>query len=125
MLVVVIIGVLAAVILPRLVGRSQEAKVSACKTDESGIGTALEMYETHNGKFPTTSQGLSALIVKPTTPPIPENWQGPYLKKNKFTDPWGHDFHYTSPGVHNRDFDLSSYGPDGVEGGADDVNNWE
>lgn len=125
MLVVVIIGVLASVIAPRLVGRSKEAKVTAAKAEiEGSLSTALELYETNNGKFPTTEQGLEALITKPATPPAPQNWQGPYLRKKKLTDPWNNEYRYTSPGIHNKDYDLQSYGPDGVEG-ADDIKNWE
>jgi len=126
MLVVVIIGVLASVIVPRLVGRSKEAKVVAAKSEINGsFATALELYETHNGNCPTTEQGLEALIRKPTTPPAPDNWQGPYLKKKKLTDPWGNEYQYTSPGIHNKDYDLKSFGPDGVEGGGDDITSWE
>jgi len=125
MLVVVIIGVLASLIVPRLVGKSKEAKISAAKAEIEALSTGLDLYETHNGKFPTTEQGLEALLRKPATPPIPGNWQGPYLKKPKLTDPWENAYHYTSPGIHNQDYDLQSYGPDGVEGGGDDVKNWQ
>lgn len=124
MLVVIIIGVLAAMVVPRLVGRSQEARIAACQADiESNIAVALGLYELDNGIFPTTEQGLAALKSKPTAPPVPPNWKGPYLRKIP-KDPWGHLYVYVSPGVNNHDYDLSSYGPDGIEG-TDDIINWE
>ena len=126
MLVVIIIGVLAAMVVPRLAGRSEQARQAAAQADiEANIATALDLYELDNGQYPTTEQGLSALIIKPTSSPVLNDWRGPYLKKEP-TDPWARPYIYSSPGEHNAgDYDLSSWGKDGVEGGGDDVVNWE
>ena len=125
MLVVIIIAALAAMVVPRLSGRSEQAKVSVAKTDiQSLLPTALKLYELDNGFFPTTSQGLEALQVKPSSNPVPNNWNGPYIEK-KPVDPWGHEYVYKSPGTHRTyDYDLYSLGHDGAEG-SDDVTNWE
>jgi len=126
MLVVIIIGTLAALVIPRLAGRAEQARVTAAKADLlSNMPLALDLYELDNGNFPSTQQGLAALVEKPTTPPIPKNWNGPYLKKSPI-DPWGNSYRYLSPGVQNRDdYDLYSLGKDGTEGGDDDITNWE
>lgn len=126
MLVVIIIGVLAAMVIPRLGGRSEQARQAAAKADiEANIATALDLYELDNGQYPATEQGLAALITRPGSLSVPENWKGPYLKKEP-KDSWGRPYIYKSPGEHNAgDYDLSSLGKDGVEGGGDDVVNWE
>lgn len=126
MLVVIIIGVLAAMVVPRLAGRSEQARQSAAKADiEANIATALDLYELDNGQYPTTEQKLAALITKPTSSPVPGNWRGPYLKKEP-VDPWGKPYMYKSPGEHNiGDYDLASFGKDGIEGGGDDAVNWD
>lgn len=122
MLVVIIIGVLAAMILPRFAGRSEQARITAAKADiESNIATALKLYEIDNGNFPTTSEGLAALLQKP---PSATNWKGPYLEK-KPIDPWGREYKYKSPGDHRIDYDLYSVGKDGLEGTEDDIKNWD
>lgn len=122
MLVVVIIGVLVSMVVPRLVGRSEEARISAAKADiYANISVALDLFELDNGKYPTTEEGLSALRTKPT---VASNWKGPYLKR-KPQDPWGNPYAYRSPGEYNPDYDLYSYGPDTKEGGGDDISNWE
>ena len=121
MLVVVIIGALAARVVPRLVGRSEEALKAAAKGDISSISSALELFELENGKFPTTSDGLNALMTKPSWA---KKWNGPYLKK-KPLDPWGNEYKYMCPGKSGPDFDLFSMGPDCREGGGDDIVNWE
>lgn len=126
MLVVIIIGVLAAMVIPNMSGRGTQARVAAAKADiEANLMTVLDMYELDNGRYPTTEQGLEALIRKPDSSPVPKNWNGPYLKKKSIpTDPWGKEYVYVSPGVKNVDsFDLSSYGIDGVES-EDDIVNW-
>lgn len=124
LLVVVIIGALSAMIIPRLSGRSQQAKVQVAKTDiEANLATALKMYELDNGMFPTTSQGLAALRRKPSTNPVPKNWQGPYIEKEPL-DPWGQSYQYKSPGEHRSDYDLYSQGGDSSSG-EDDIANWE
>ena len=122
MLVVIIIGALTAMVMPRLAGRTEQAKVSAGKADISAnIATALKLYELDNGTFPSTSDGgLQALLVKPASS---SSWNGPYLEK-KPIDPWGREYQYKSPGAHRADYDLSSLGRDGVEN-EDDIKNWE
>ncbi len=128
MLVVIIIGILVAMVAPRIAGRSEQARRAAAVADiESNLSVALDLYELDNGNYPSTEQGLSALITAPTSSPVPENWKGPYLKKRKVPlDPWGRPHKYACPGIHNKeDYDLSSFGPDGVEGGGDDVSNWQ
>jgi len=126
MLVVIIIGVLAAMVIPRLAGRSEQARQAAASADiEANIATALDLYELDCGQYPTTEQGLPALITKPSSSPIPEEWRGPYLKKQP-VDPWGRPYIYKLPGEHNvGDYDLASWGRDGAEGGGDDVVNWD
>jgi len=127
MAVVVIISILVALIAPRLIGRTEEAKRQAAKADiEANIALALDLYALDCGSYPTTEQGLGALVTKPNIAPIPESWKGPYLKKGIPKDPWGRTYLYHYPGERNKeDYDLHSYGADGVEGGGDDVVNWE
>jgi general secretion pathway protein G len=121
MLVVIIIGVLVAMVAPRLTGRAEQARKTAAKADiEVNIATALKLYELDNGRFPTTEEGLNALLTAPASAP---NWNGPYLEK-KPLDPWGRPYQYRSPGQHRPDYDLYSFGPDGVES-QDDIKNWE
>ena len=125
-LVVIIMATLSAMVVPRLTGRSDQARQAAAKADiEVNIPTALKLYELDNGFLPGTSQGLNALLQKPTTAPMPENWNGPYLEKQPL-DPWGRPYQYQSPGVHRpHDYDLSSLGknpkPDMAK---DDIVNW-
>ena len=121
MLVVIIIGALAAMIIPRLSGRGEEAKVKVAKSDiDANLATALRLYELDNGSYPTTEQGLAALRIKPSTNPLPESWNGPYVEKDPI-DPWGHPYIYVSPGVHRADYDLSSKGKDGTS----EISNWQ
>jgi general secretion pathway protein G len=118
MLVVIIIGVLVAMVMPRLAGRTEQARQAAARADiEANIGSALDLYEIDNGAYP---ESLNALMEKPSTA---ANWKGPYLKKRP-VDPWGNQYVYKFPGAHG-DYDLSSNGKDGVEGGGDDVTGWE
>ena len=127
LLVVVIIGILGAMLAPNIVGKSDQARLTAAHTDiESNVATALDLYHMDTGKYPTSEQGLAALITAPSAAPVPTQWNGPYLKKKKIPkDPWGHEYVYVYPGVHNKEsYDLSSPGSDGIES-ADDVNNWE
>lgn len=125
MLVIVIIGALAAMVVPRLAGRSEEARAGAAKADINGnLSLALRLYEVDNGQYPSTEQGLAALMAKPAAPPAPPNWKGPYIERNAL-DPWGHPYTYQYPGGHPpRDYDLSSFGQDGVES-EDDIVNWK
>ena len=127
MLVIIIIGILVAMVVPNFAGRGEQARKAAAKADiESNLTTALDLYELDNGHYPTTEQGLNSLLEKPTSSPVPNNWNGPYLKKKKIPrDPWGRDYKYISPGTHNTDgYDLFSLGADGSEG-HDDVTNWK
>jgi general secretion pathway protein G len=126
MLVVIIIGILAAMVIPRLAGRSEQARQAAAQADiDANIATALDLYELDCGQYPITEQGLAALRIKPTSAPVPINWKGPYLKKDP-ADPWGRSYMYKLPGEHNvGDYDLASWGRDGVEGGNDDIVNWD
>lgn len=124
MLVVIIIAALAAMVVPRLVGRSEQAKLSVARSDiESHLATALKLYELDNGMFPTTAQGLQALRQKPTGGPTPANWNGPYIEKDPI-DPWGSPYEYMAPGKHRPDYDLFSKGnnPSSAE---DDIVNWQ
>ncbi len=124
LLVVVIIGALAAMIIPRFAGRGETAKVKVARTDiEANISTALKLYELDNGSFPSTSQGLAALKTRPSGNPIPANWNGPYIEKAPL-DPWGHAYVYASPGEHRSDYDLSSKGKDEASD-KDDITNWQ
>ena len=124
MLVVIIIGALAAMIIPRLSGRGDTAKVKVAKSDiDANVATALKLYELDNGVFPTTSQGLAALRVKPTSNPVPPSWNGPYVEKDP-VDPWGRPYVYASPGEHRSDYDLSSKGKDAASD-KDDITNWQ
>jgi len=118
LLVVVILGALAAMIVPRLVGRTEQAKVSIAKTDiTSNIPLALDLYELDNGKYPTNIQAITS------NPGGIKSWNGPYAK-NEPIDPWGNEYKYRYPSSHGKDYDLYSLGPDGAEG-TDDITNWK
>ena len=124
LLVVVIIGILAAIVVPKLAGRGEDAKKGAASADIKSLSTALTMYEVDNQMFPTTDQGLDALLHKPGGAPEPKNWKGPYLQNQQTVpmDPWGNPYVYLRPGVKNpTGFDLFSPGPDGDAGTPDDV----
>ncbi|MFH1129084.1 MAG: type II secretion system major pseudopilin GspG [Candidatus Omnitrophota bacterium] len=121
MLVVIIIGILSAMVMPRLVGRSQQARISAARADiTANIPLALDMFEMDIGRFPTGEEGLAALRANPASLP---DWKGPYLKKEP-KDPWGKPYFYKSPGMHNTDYDLYSSGQNGIESDNDDIGNW-
>ena len=129
MVVIVILGILAGLIIPRIMGRPEEAKQLKGKIQIESLETALNLYKLDNGAYPDTEQGLQALIEKPETGKLPKKWRkGGYLEKGRLPkDPWGNDFIYLSPGAHG-DCDIISYGYDGVSGGEDknkDINNWE
>jgi len=127
LLVVIIMGTLAAMVVPRLTGRSEQARNAAAKADiDVNIPTALKLYELDNGFFPTTSQGMQALLNKSNTMPIPQNWNGPYIEKLPI-DPWGRPYQYRSPGDHRpHDYDLWSLGKNSKDDVADDdVVNWQ
>lgn len=124
LLVVMIVAALSAMVIPRLVGRSEQAKRSVAQSDiDAHLATALKLYELDNGNFPTTDQGLIALRMKPEVSPVPRNWNGPYIEKNA-VDPWGSEYFYVCPGRHRPDYDLHSQGKD-KESGEDDIKNWD
>jgi len=129
MVVIVILGILAGLIIPRIMGRPEEAKQLKAKMQIESLETALKLYKLDNGMYPDTEQGLQALIEQPETGALPKNWRKDgYLEKGKVPkDPWKNDFVYLSPGAHG-DYDIISYGSDGVPDGEDknrDINNWE
>lgn len=125
LLVMVIIAVLAAVVLPKLTGRSEDARISAAKSQIAIFSNALSTYEIDNGSYPSTAQGLDALRNKPSGTPEPKGWKRPYLEKDAGVDPWGNEWVYRQPGTKNADgYDVLSAGPDGREGTEDDIGNW-
>lgn len=128
MVVIVILALLAALVGPKIIGRSDDAKLADAKVQIRNLETALKLYKLDNGNYPTTEQGMQALLTKPTTGLIPKNYrQEGYLESKKLpTDPWGGDYIYLSPGEHG-DYDLCSLGSDGVKGGEGkgaDICNW-
>lgn len=129
MVVLVILGVLATLIIPRIMGRPEEARRIKARVDIQSLETALKLYSLDNGAYPSTEQGLQALVEAPSTGTLPKAWRdGGYLEKGKVPkDPWGNEFIYLSPGNHGE-FDLVSYGADGAPGGEgkdEDVANWD
>jgi general secretion pathway protein G len=125
MVVVVIIGILAVLVVPRVVGRSDDARIAAAKHDVATIQQSLKLYRLDNGRYPTNEQGLQALVAKPQSAPVPTNWRQ-YLDKLP-KDPWGRTYLYLHPGTHG-DIDVFTYGADGKPGGDGenaDVGNWD
>jgi general secretion pathway protein G len=127
LVVVAILGILAAIVVPRIMDRPDEAKRVAAKADVGALVQALKLYRLDNGFYPSTDQGLAALVQRPTTQPVPPNWkQGGYLERLP-KDPWGGDYQYLNPGVHGE-IDVFSLGADhaaGGEGNGADIGNWE
>jgi general secretion pathway protein G len=116
MVVIVILGILAALVVPKVMSRPDEARIVAAKQDINSIVQALKLYRLDNQGYPTTEQGLQALVAKPSSPPIPGNWKsGGYVEKLP-KDPWGNDYQYLNPGLHGE-VDVFSYGADGAPGG--------
>ena len=129
MVVIIIMGILASYVAVKLTGQTEEARRTQAVVQIEALETALELYKLDNGSYPSTEQGLQALVEAPTTGLLPRKWRkGGYLKKGKVPkDPWKNDYIYISPGLHG-DYDLMSYGDDGEQGGEGkdaDVNNWE
>ena len=129
MVVIVILGILAGLIIPRIMGRPEEAKQLKARIQIQSLETALRLYRLDNGSYPGTEQGLQALVEQSETGSASGKWRkGGYLEKGKVPkDPWGYDYVYLSPGV-NGEYDIVSYGADGVPGGEDknkDINSWE
>lgn len=125
MVVLVIIGLLAALIVPNVLDRVDTARETAARTDVANLMQALKLYKLDNQRFPTAEQGLQALIAKPTASPVPPNWK-PYLEKLP-NDPWGRPYQYVNPGVKGP-IDVFSFGADGQaggEGGDADIGSWQ
>ncbi|WP_426344898.1 type II secretion system major pseudopilin GspG [Pseudoduganella sp. R-32] len=126
MVVVVIMGVLAALVLPKVLDRVGQSKTAAAKVEISTVMQALKMYKLDNRRYPTTEQGLQALMTKPTAGPVANGWKAPYLEKMP-KDPWGNPYQFQSPGV-KGEVDVFSYGADGLPGGTGDdidIGSWE
>jgi general secretion pathway protein G len=117
LLVLVILAILAGIVVPKFIGRSEQAKAAAAKSDISNLKTALGTFEIDNSRFPSTEEGLQALVDKPAGD-LP-NWK--HMLDKVPTDPWGHPYVYRCPGTGNKEYDLISVGPDGQEGTKDDV----
>lgn len=125
MVVLVIIGVLAALIVPNVLDRADDARVTAARTDITNIVQALKLYRLDNQRYPTAEQGLQALIARPSNSPVPNNWR-PYLEKLP-NDPWGRPYQYLSPGI-KGEVDVMSFGADGQSGGEGkdaDIGSWQ
>jgi general secretion pathway protein G len=127
--VVIVLGLLAGIVLPQVIGRVSQARDSTARTQIEMIGVALDSYRLDNGRYPTTQQGLEALRTEPSSEPLPANWRGPYLRRAVPEDPWGRPYVYRSPGEENPgSFDLFTLGMDGQPGGEGedaDINNWD
>jgi general secretion pathway protein G len=127
MVVVAILGILAALIVPKIIGRSDDARIVAARQDVATLVAALKLYRLDNQRYPTTDQGLKALTEKPTIEPVPNNWKtGGYLDKLP-RDPWGNPYQYLQPGVHGE-LDVFSFGADGQPGGTGndaDIGSWD
>ena len=116
MVVVVILGILAALVVPKIISRPDEARVIAAKQDIASVMQALKLYRLDNQRYPTTEQGLQALVTQPTTAPLPPNWKtGGYVERLP-RDPWGNPYQYLNPGIHGE-IDVFSFGADGAPGG--------
>ena len=129
MVVIVILAMLAAIVGPKLMGRTDDAKITDARVQIKNIETALKLYKLDTGSYPSTEQGLGALVAKPTVGVIPNSYKdGGYLESKKMPkDPWGNDYLYVSPGEHG-DYDLFSYGADGAKGGEGknaDITSWD
>jgi general secretion pathway protein G len=125
MVVVVILGILASIVVPKIMSRPDEARIVKAKQDVLAIQNALDLYKLDNGTYPSTDQGLVALVEKPSSSPVPENWQQ-YLKSLP-KDPWNRDYLYLNPGEHS-DVDVFTLGADGQAGGTGvnaEVGNWD
>ena len=129
LVVIIVLGMLAALVGPRILGRVSEAKSATARTQIELLGLGLDNYRLDNGSYPTTEQGLAALNETPTHEPLPANWRGPYLRKAIPLDPWGTPYRYRSPGEANPSgYDLSTLGRDGRPGGSDedaDITSWK
>jgi general secretion pathway protein G len=125
LIVILILGILAAAIAPQFMNTTKKARVDVTKAQIDGLKSQLNLFNTHCGRFPTTDEGLAALLTKPDDEALEAHWAGPYLDKAP-KDAWGHTLNYESPGTYNEtSYDLSSPGPNGTMGDEDDITNWE
>lgn len=126
MVVVVILGILAALVVPKIISRPDEARIIAAKQDIASLMQALKLYRLDNQRYPTTEQGLQALVVRPAAEPVPSNWKGGGYIERLPKDPWGNPYQYLNPGVRGE-IDVFSFGADGAPGGEGndaDVGSW-
>lgn len=122
LLVLVILAALSAIVVPKFSNRSKDAKLTAAKTDIANLEVALDSFEIDNGRYPTNTEGIRALIVQPSNA---DDWKGPYLKRGVPKDPWSNEYVYKYPGQYNEyGYDLYSFGPDTIQGTEDDIKNW-
>ncbi len=127
LVVIVILGILAALVVPRVLERPDEARVIAAKSDIAAIISALKLYRLDNQRYPTTEQGLAALSARPTQPPVPPNWKPNGYLERVPKDPWGQPYQYLNPGLHGE-IDVFSFGADGQPGGNGidaDIGSWD
>jgi general secretion pathway protein G len=129
MVVIIILGLLAAIVMPRIVGETDRARYEQAKVQMRILEDAIKRYKLDNGVYPSTEQGLDSLVRKPSTGILPRNWpEGGYLDKTEIPiDPWGNQYVYISPGLHSPDYDIKSFGADGLEGGEGynaDIESW-
>ena len=126
MVVIVIIGLLATLVLPRVMGRQEQAFIAKAQSDIQALSSALKFYKLDNFIYPSTDQGLEALVTRPSGDPVPKNWKkGGYVERLP-QDPWGNPYQYIYPGE-RREFEIWSYGADSIEGGEEggaDIGNW-
>ena len=127
MVVIVILGILAALVVPRVLERPDEARAIAVRNDIAAISQALKLYRLDNQRYPTTEQGLAALVARPTQPPLPPNWKPNGYVERLPKDPWGGNYQYLNPGLHGE-IDVFSFGADGQPGGSGndtDIGSWD
>jgi general secretion pathway protein G len=127
LVVIVILGILAALVVPRLVERPDDARVIAARNDIAAIMQALKLYRLDNGRYPSTEQGLSALVTRPSVAPVPPNWKANGYLERMPKDPWGNPYQYLNPGLH-AEIDVFSLGADGQPGGSgydSDIGSWD
>lgn len=124
MVVIVILAILAAIVVPRILKRPEQARIVAAKQDILAIQNAMALYKLDNGFYPSTSQGIQALVTKPSTSPVPQNWASDGYLKTIPKDPWGQQYHYMHPGEHG-DIDIWSSGPPSGDGTGKKIGNWD
>jgi len=127
LVVIVILGILAALVVPRVLERPDEARAVAAKSDIAAILAALKLYRLDNQRYPTSEQGLAALTARPTQPPVPPNWKPNGYLERLPKDPWGQPYQYLNPGLHGE-IDVYSFGADGQPGGTGidtDIGSWD